>query len=315
LERSGKREMEGYKVDAIDIKDQEKGDPVFFKTKYGNYFFCGKKHSGKTNLIYHVMRNIVGPNTDIYIFCSTARRDKTWIQMIEELENKGNKVVVYDSIYDTIKEGKRKRHINNLEILMDTFKNEEGEPKKNKKDKKKEKKQEKQVGGFRIPNPFERNISWDMLEENHIARNLFPVFNTQKEEQEEVKVEKPKKRRGKKLYPEKILILDDLSDQIKDPIVPAILKVNRHYKMTTLLSSQYPSDITPSGRSQFNGLFMWKGHSPNKVETLRRMCDTNLDEKEFYNLYKETTAEPYAFMYCDIDNGKIYRNFEEVVYE
>ena len=303
----------GYTVDAIDIKEKDKGDPVFFNTAYPNIFLCAKKRSGKTNMIYHIMRNIVGKNTDIYIFCSTARRDKTWKQLIGELEKNGNNVTIFDSIFGTVKNGKRTKKVNKLEQLMETFKNEEGEPTDKKKDKKNKK---KQIGGnvLRYPDPFNTSINWDMLETNHIARTLFP---SQMSITKEVTVkEMPKKKsRGKKLYPEKILILDDLSNEMKDTIIPAILKVNRHYKMTTLMSSQYPSDIGPSGRSQFNGLFMWKGHSPNKCETLRRMCDTDLSEDEFYNLYKQTTAEPYAFLYCDIDNNKMYRNFEEVVYE
>jgi len=302
----------GYKVDAIDIKNKPKGDPVFFKTKYSNCCLVSKKRSGKTNMIYHIMRNIVGQNTDIYIFCSTARRDKTWIQMIEELKKKGNNVVVYDGLYDTVMNGKRRTTVNNLKQLMDTFKEEEGEE-ENKKEKKKKK--DKQEGGnHRLFKPYERNISWDMLEQNHPARRLFPNLQIIKRE-ETPKPKEKRKTKSRKLYPEKILILDDLSDQIKDPIIPAVLKVNRHYKMVCLLSTQFPNDIRPSARSQFNQLFTWKGHSPQKVEVLRRMCDTNLDEDEFYELYKEATAEPYGFMYCDIDDGKIYKNFDNVIYE
>ncbi len=311
--------FKGYKIDAIDIKNKPKGDPVFFNTAYSNVLLCAKKHSGKTNMIYHLMRNLIGQDTKIYIFCSTANRDPTWIQLIQELQNKGNDVNVYDSLYGTIKSGKRVKNVNILEQLIDSWKEEDGEPEKKNKKKKKKDKQEKQKGDGRSrrkTTPYDSTLTWDDLEEDHPARFLFSSqigFNPQ-EEEEPVEEIKPKKRRGKKLFPEKILILDDLSNEIKDPIVPAILKVNRHYKMVTLLSTQFPNDIKPSARSQFNQLFTWKGHSKAKVDVLRRICDLNLSEDEFYELYKETTKEPYSFLYCDIDGGKAYRNFDEELY-
>jgi len=306
-----------YRVDAIDIKNKQKGDPVFFNTAYSNCCLVSKKNSGKSNLIYHILRNIVGDDTKIYIFCSTANRDPIWIQLIKELEKKGNHVEVYDSLYGTIKKGKSVKNINILENLIDSWKEEEGEPEK--KNKKKKDKQENQKGdgrSKRIKTPYDNTLTWDDLEEDHPARYIFSSqigFSPQEEKPIE---EKPKKKRkGRKLFPEKILILDDLSNEIKDPIVPAILKVNRHYKMVTLLSTQFPNDIKPSARSQFNQLFTWKGHSKAKVDVLRRICDLNLSEDEFYELYKEATEEPYSFLYCDIDGGKAYRNFTDLIYE
>jgi len=311
---NGKKLMLGYKVDAIDIKGSEKGEPVFFPMSHPNIFMCAKKKSGKTNLIYHLMRNIVGKDTKIYVFCSTANRDQTWKQLIKELENKGNEVVVYNGLYTTRMEGKRRRNVNQLKELIDTWQAEE-KPKKPKKSRSAVKHGDGIIGGerpdaLRIPRPYE-NTKVEMLGEGHIYHKLF------KQQLGEVKRptmetdDKPKrKRRSKKIYSERIVIFDDLSEQIKDPMIPALLKKNRHYKACCIVSSQFPNDIAPSARSQFDVVMAWAGHNANKVEVLRRMCDTDLDERQFLQVYKEATNEPYSFLYANCRDNELWKRFD-----
>ena len=295
--------MQGYKVDAIEIKGIEKGKPIFFPMSQPNIALIAKKKSGKSNLIYHLMRNIVGKKTKIYIFCSTANRDPTWKQMIKELENKGNDVEVYTSLYTTRMNGKRKQNVNRLEELVNSWIDEE-KPKRKKKKTKGGSKDEK-----RITNVFQRKITFSDLPEHHIAHTLFP----NKEEPRKEKEKEPEKgrQRGGRIYSDKIIIFDDLSEQIKDPMIPALLKKNRHYKATCIVSSQFPNDITPSARSQFDIVMAWAGHNANKVEVIRRMCDTDLDEDEFYKVYKEATNEPYSFLYANCRDNELWKRFDQ----
>ena len=297
--------MLGYKVDAIDIRGGEKGKPVFFPMSHPNIFLTAKKKSGKSNLIYHLMRNIVGKNTKIYVFCSTANRDQTWKQMIKELEDKGNDVTVYTSLYRTDQKGKRKQNVNQLEELINSWTDEE-KPRKKKKGAGKKKDKQKE----RPTSVFDRKITFADLPENHIAHSLF--------RKAEVNPDPPKKDKetkvggaSRKIYSDKIVIFDDLSEQIKDPLIPALLKKNRHYKATCIISSQFPNDIAPSARSQFDIVMAWAGHSPNKVEVIRRMCDTDLDEGEFYRIYKEATNESYSFLYANCRDNELWKRFDE----
>jgi hypothetical protein len=298
--------MLGYKVNPIDIKTDDKGEPVFFNTKYCNVAMIAKKRSGKTQLIYNLLRQLVGKDTDIYVFCSTVNRDATWRQIVNEFQDKGNLVETYTSIYDTRMEGKRRRNVDNLKELIDSWAEEE-QPKKDKK-----KKEEPKEEPLRIARPYE-DLKVEQLGQGHLFHTIFRNRNFTRAE----KVEPPKKRkrRTKKAYPQKILILDDMSEQLKNPMVASILKKNRHYRMCCIVSTQYPQDILPSARSQINMLMAWKGHAPNKVEVLRRICDVDLDEKQFYDLYRKATEKPYAFMFCDVDAGKIYENFDKVIFD
>jgi len=309
--------FKGYNVDAVDIKNKPSGTPVFFNTLYSNVLCCSKKHSGKSNLIYHILRNIVGKDTKLYFFSSTINKDPTWLQIQDEF-GKTNEIETKDTLYEKVKQGKRKVMVNHLEDLVNRFMKEDDVDKKKKK--KKDKKNKDQEGGsfYRLPKPYDNKLTWNDLEEDHLGRILFKTNKDIKKEEDEVFVEKPKPKkikRGKLAYPDKIVVIDDLSQQLKEPIVAQLAKTNRHYKCVFIISTQFPNDLPPSCRSQFNQLFMWKGHSKAKCEVLRKVADLDLDEDEFYRLYKETTAEPYAFMYVDIDGGKAYKNFDECVYE
>jgi len=306
--------FKGYNVDAVDIKNKPSGTPVFFNTLYSNVLCCSKKHSGKSNLIYHILRNIVGKDTKLYFFSSTINKDPTWLQIQDEF-GKTNEIETKDTLYERVKQGKRKVMVNHLEDLINRFMKEDDVDKK-----KKKKKDKNQEGGsfYRLPKPYDNKLTWNDLEEDHLGHILFKTNKDIKKEEDEVFVEKPKPKkikRGKLAYPDKIVVIDDLSQQLKEPIVAQLAKTNRHYKCVFIISTQFPNDLPPSCRSQFNQLFMWKGHSKAKCEVLRKVADLDLDEDEFYRLYKETTAEPYAFMYVDIDGGKAYHNFQECVYE
>jgi len=297
--------MLGYKVDGIDIKGSEKGEPVFFPMSHPNIMNIGMKKSGKSNLIYHLLRNIVGKNTKIYIFCSTANRDRTYIQMIKELEGKGNEVSVYNSLYRTEMNGKRKKQVNQLKELIDIW---DAEIKPSKKKKKKTKEMDTSED-YEIANPYTYS-SPDQLGEGHLYHKLFkqqvggekPAMETDK---------KPKRqRRSKKIYSDKIVIFDDLSEELRDPYIASFLKKNRHYLATCIISSQH-IDISPGSRSNIDILFAFKGISPGKVEILRRVADSSLDEKEFYNIYKEATNEPYSFLYANCRQNELYKRFDE----
>lgn len=68
---------------------------------YSNIFICSKKKSGKTTLIYNIMKKCADKDTIFYIFCSTLDKDKTYKHIIKYFEDKGNEVNTYKSINDS----------------------------------------------------------------------------------------------------------------------------------------------------------------------------------------------------------------------
>jgi len=318
--------MDDFKVNLIDVKGKPSGKNPLFDVLYCNVYACAKKNSGKTMLLYNILRKVVGKKTDLYIFCSTANKDATWKQIIDEFENKGNNVVVYDSILDSKMVGKSKRKVNNLENLIKSFNADE--PKRKKKKSKKDKQEGGEENKFRISRPYE-SLTRDMLGDNHIVNRMFARPAVHHDNREvgvdtpdnfmDGKGETPKKpeRPNKKgiLYPEKIIIFDDLSEQIKDVFLSALLKKNRHFKSMVIVSSQFPNDLPPSSRSQFDYVFSWAGHNAKKQNVLRRMCDTNITEDEFSKLYYYATKEKYNFLLCDCRNNQFRKNFNEIIYK
>lgn len=141
-----------------------------------NLFVCSKKKSGKTSLISTIIKKVTDKRSTIWLFCSTAKIDKTWLAIIDYLESKGNKVNIFDSIFD----GK----INLLNKILDEM----GEPEvvEEKKDKK-------------AP-----------INLNEIKRS-YDLFGKETDEKGEPKKEYvPKKKAPKHLF-----IFDDLSPELK----------------------------------------------------------------------------------------------------
>lgn len=78
-----------------------------------NLFISAKKKSGKTSLIYNIIKNTTDKNTKFFLFVSTHNVDKSWGAIKDFLGKRGNVVEVFDSILD----GKN----NNLNIIMDAL--------------------------------------------------------------------------------------------------------------------------------------------------------------------------------------------------
>jgi len=71
-----------------------------FPEIYSNIYIVARKRSGKTNLVYNVIKKTTDKDTEIHIFCSTCLKDKAWIEIIKYLEKRGNIVHKHTSIVE-----------------------------------------------------------------------------------------------------------------------------------------------------------------------------------------------------------------------
>jgi hypothetical protein len=141
-----------------------------------NMFICSKKKSGKTSLINTIIRKTTDKRTNVWVFCSTFKIDDSWKAIINYLEEKGNKVNTFDSIFD----GK----VNLLNKILDEM----GEPED-------------------IPEKKDKKAPINL---NEIKRS-YDLFGKETDEKGEPKKEYiPKKRAPKHLF-----IFDDLSPELK----------------------------------------------------------------------------------------------------
>ena len=289
-----------------------------------NIALIAKKKSGKSNLLYHILKNVVGKNTKFHIFCSSAYTDPVYKDMIKHFRNKGNSIDVNIGLYEQ-EEGKRRKKSNILDKLLKKLEK-ENKKESNKKDKQKGGQEKQPIVNInydtqRKRSPFARRLTFNDLPLNHIAYTLFPQqsintdFQQPEEPQQEEPQEEPQEQKGGKLNtPSRVFIFDDLSNELNDPIVAKLLKNIRHYDeekggSMCFVSTQYVNDIPPTGRSQFDYLICFKGHKPQKVETMRKMMDSNIDEDVFLNMYEYATEKPYSFLYCNCRDNTFRKNF------
>ncbi len=51
---------------------------VYFPTLYLNIYICSRRRSGKTTLIYNILKHCVNKRSNVVFFCSTIHRDSTY---------------------------------------------------------------------------------------------------------------------------------------------------------------------------------------------------------------------------------------------
>ena len=129
----------------------------------------------------------------------------------------------------------------------------------------------------------------------------------------EVKEKKPKKRKKNKLAQKRIIVLDDIGNELNKPSINQLLKINRHLHCKVILSSQYLNDLSPQSRRQVDCWLLFGGLKKNKLEQVIRDCDTRLDYAEFEQVYKFATSGKYNFMYLDCARDTYRNNFNEEI--
>jgi hypothetical protein len=257
---------------------------MLFKAHYPNVFIISKKNTGKTTIVYNILKQSLQPKeTTVIIFCPNVKKDMGYEGIIDFIEKKGNKYLLYTSIVDEYRE-------NNLESLLKELEEETDEDSSDDESDEKENKLERPL----------RDL------------NSFSFNNEEKEEK------KPRKKYYKYDFPKYIFIFDDISTELRNPFVNKLLKANRHHKAMTIISSQYDTDVTLSAWKQCDVALLLKSHNRQKLNKIYSMLDLNLNDygdgdgqNNFYLLYKHATEQPYSFLYVDRNSDDFRRNFDE----
>ena len=96
-----------------------------------------------------------------------------------------------------------------------------------------------------------------------------------------------------------MIILDDLSSELKSKSLLSLLKFNRHFKAKLIISSQWLHDILPESRKQIDLFLIFKGFPPEKLNAIHKDCDSIIPFDMFYAMYKKATQLPHSFLYVD----------------
>lgn len=254
--------MYGGKKDTRPVKGAD-----IIPEPYPNIFLLGRKKSGKTSTIFHILKNKVGKKTHVTIISGSVYNDANWKSIRAFLDQNGISYDAYESV--TIKEGSQR--INVLDNLVEelNMKAEEREEEELKKD-------EKQEGsGTRDT----KDIYLDAM-----------IGGSDK---------KKKEKKEKYLTPEQIIILDDLSTELRNQSVASLIKKNRHYKALVLISSQYLKDLTPATRQNIDVWIIFRGQEMKLLKTVHEDASVPFSFDQFVGMYKKAMEHDRSFFYVN----------------
>lgn len=284
------------KVKTVDIKNVEIKGYDYFSEPYANIFLLAKKKSGKTTLIYNILKNCGLKNyTKIIIICSTVNKDAT---------------------YEKIKELCNKNYINNE--YYDDIINDDGENvieqfiRSQKQNSRTEKTETQDLSGGAIKSNFikftsiNKNFPYD---QDHKLNTIEPnITETKIEDDQDHKMD-PKNI----LAPEFIIVIDDLGAETRNKSITQLLKTNRHYKSKVILSSQNLEDLQPAAIRNLDYMLLFGSIPEDKIEKIRDQLLLDIDYQKLVQIYKTITNKKYNFLYIDIRNELLRQNFDKLI--
>ena len=276
-------DVEVKKIRGLEIipPDEIKGYDVI-PSLYGNIFICAKKKSGKTTVLFNILKKCVDKDTHVIFFVSTFYNDQSYAKIKEWLDKND----IQHDIYTALKEAKS----NHLGTIINRLHTEAELEQKMKEENKEEDKKD---------NP---------------EKEIMKKFNILVEETETEYKFKIKKEKKIKKAPKIMFIFDDISSELRNNAdFRKLLKQNRHYKSKTIVSSQWVSDLFPDSRAQQDVWLLFGGHSDDKLEEIYKACNLPITIENFINIYRFATEEPYSFLMIDVRDATFRKNFNEQI--
>jgi len=281
-------------VKAIPLVEPEDQRPVLgwelFPEVFANICIVSRKKTGKTTIIHKILKQCVGKETKkVLLFVSTAYKDPNWISIRKMLESKKDtEVEVHTSLYDD--------GINQLDALVEELEQEA-----------KEREEAKEEGIEEAKMHNEKTDVDKLLDKLKQENGVNGYIDLEDDEKEK------KKRKSKFKMPEYVIVLDDLSNEVKSPSLNTLLKKNRHFKCKVIISSQWIHDFRPEALKQMDYWLILKGQSMAKLEKIYKDADLSITFDRFVNIYKESTTEKFSFLYIDGVNMLFRRNFNMAI--
>jgi hypothetical protein len=279
------------KVKTVDVKNVEIKGYDYFTEPYANIFLLAKKKSGKTTLIYNILKNCgLKKYTKVIIICSTVNKDATYIK-IKELCDKN---YINNEYYDDI--------INDDgENVIEQF------IRSQKQNSRTEKTENQDLTGGAIKSNFIKFTSISSSMNNNIIKPTNLEVKIE-DEQEDQKTD-PKNI----LAPEFIIVIDDLGAETRNKSITQLLKTNRHYKSKVILSSQNLEDLQPAAIRNLDYMLLFGGIPIDKIEKIREQLLLDINYEKLIQIYKIITSKKYNFLYIDIRNELLRQNFDKLI--
>ena len=240
---------------------------------FANIFICAKKKSGKTNVIFNLLKHITTTKSKVYLFSSTISKDSTYDAIQAMLDKRKVEFEAYTHFIDDESQEN---------ILKDILNEKDNESK-----------------------DLEVEDDSDVRPPRTSTIQHGPLFGP-KPEPEQTDEEKAKAKKPSKEAPELVFVFDDLGSDLRSPSINQLLKTNRHHKAKVILSSQYITDLQPQAIKQLDFALLFKSFNDEKLHNIHSLLDLSNSFDDFKALYKYATQEPFSFLYVDV-RSEIFR--------
>jgi hypothetical protein len=128
-------------------------------------------------------------------------------------------------------------------------------------------------------------------------------------------VDMRKQKMPKQFGPENLIILDDMSAQMKNnPDIAHLIKQHRWFHSKILISSQGYNDIPKDGRSAMSYYMLYKQIPEKKLLQLHEDMGMSIKPQQLLDLYYDAVPnqkDGYDFLYVD-KRGRFRKNFDEI---
>ena len=97
-------------------------------------------------------------------------------------------------------------------------------------------------------------------------------------------------RKPRLIIPEYIIVMDDLSIELRNPNVSHLLKRNRHFRSKVIMSSQYLHDLKPESIQQLDYILIWPGITESKLIKIYENLNLAIPYSLFKTLYENANS-------------------------
>ncbi|MCX7159277.1 MAG: hypothetical protein NT176_09060 [Proteobacteria bacterium] len=251
-----------------------------FPEPYANVGVIGRKKSGKTLAIRHIIQDRVTPGTVIYAFSASVHKDREWLNIAGDCKKSKNPFIPYTSLGTMGKES----HLTAILGDMKTEKVAEKQPESDS----------------------------DDSSESDCEDGSAMVSATAKTKCGKKK-KKPRKKVEKYSPLDRIFIFDDMSEELNHPDIQSLLKTNRHWRSMCLVSTQYvggKNGATTDGTRQFDYWMLFPNLNSTNLATIANRAGIAMELPDFERLYHQATAKEHNFLWVDVVNVAFRQNFD-----
>jgi len=287
-----------FRIRPLNIKNDNEnwnGKDVFGGRKYWNLALLSKTGSGKTTVIFNLIKKFRDKHTIFLLFGSTLQIDPTWKKIIEWIDDQGNEYIAEPHFLEG-KEDYIKDWMHEYSHAYDDQYESEEEQKKEM--------ARTEVEKIKV-----------QLDPHAPCLAIFAGREVPKacKESKEIKKEKKKMEEHQKKL-NFIIVLDDLSKDLRHDTIETLLKKSRHYHARVILSSQTLKDLKPSAHSQIYALCLFKGLPEADIEYLFDRYAMWLGIDRFKEIYQKVIDEKkYNFLTVLPFENELRKNLNEKI--